>query len=79
VDWALATDVLPLTDEYGKNMGVWTAAGIVPQVLGIVVGGVIISSLSFLPHNEGFSALFGVVVLFFVLGTIFVYQIKGAK
>jgi MFS family permease len=79
VDWALATDVLPPTNEYGKDMGVWTAAGIVPQVLGIIVGGVIISTLGFLPNNEGFSALFGVVVLFFILGTTFVYQIKGAR
>jgi MFS family permease len=79
VDWALATDVLPPTDEYGKDMGIWTAAGILPQVIGIVLGGAILSALQPLPHHQGYSVLFAVVVAFFVLGTVFVYQVKGAR
>jgi MFS family permease len=79
VDWALATDVLPPTDEYGKDMGIWTAAGIVPQVLGIVLGGAILSALNFLPNNAGYSVLFAVVVVFFVAGTVFVSRVKGAR
>ncbi|HEX9058356.1 MAG TPA: MFS transporter [Ktedonobacterales bacterium] len=79
VDWALATDVLPPTDEYGKDMGIWTAAGIIPQVIGIVLGGVILSALKPLPNHQGYSVLFGIVVLFFVAGTFFVYQVKGAR
>ena len=79
VDWALATDVLPPTDEYGKDMGIWTAAGILPQVIGIVLGGAILSALQPLPHHQGSSVLFAVVVAFFALGTVFVYQGKGAK
>ena len=39
VDWALATDVLPPTDEAGKDLGIWSAAGGLPQVIGVVLGG----------------------------------------
>lgn len=79
VDWALATDVLPPTDEYGKDMGIWTAAGIIPQVIGIVLGGAILSALKPLPNHQGYSVLFAVIVAFFVAGTVFVYQVKGAR
>jgi MFS family permease len=79
VDWALATDVLPPSNEYGKDMGIWTAAGILPQVIGIVLGGTILSVLKPLPNHEGYTVLFGVVVTLFVLGTVFIYQVKGAK
>lgn len=79
VDWALATDVLPPTDEAGKNMGIWSAAGIIPQVLGVTLGGVLTFSLKQLPNHLGYDALFGVTVVLFLLGTVFVYQVKGAK
>ncbi len=79
VDWALATDVLPPTDQYGKDMGIWTAAGIIPQVIGIVLGGAVLSALKPLPNHQGYSVLFAVVVLFFAAGTVFVYQVKGAR
>src|SRR6185437_13307454 len=50
VDWALATDVLPPTDEAGKNMGIWTAAGIIPQVIGVLLGGLLTFEFHNLPN-----------------------------
>ncbi len=81
VDWALATDVLPEADRYGKDMGIWSAAGIIPQVLGIVLGGIIITTIrnSGIGLVGGYSVLFSVVVLLFALGTIGVTRIKGAR
>ncbi len=81
VDWALATDVLPSAERYGKDMGIWSAAGIIPQVIGILMGGIIISSLRQpgINPNLGYSALFGVVVVLFALGTYLVTRIKGAR
>ncbi len=82
VDWALATDVLPPTDQYGKDMGIWSAAGIIPQVLGIVLGGIVISQVhAFFGGNIalGYSALFAIVVVLFALGTILVSRVKGAR
>jgi MFS family permease len=81
VDWALATDVLPSAEQYGKDMGIWSAAGIIPQVLGIVLGGIIITTIrnSSIGLVGGYSVLFGVVVLLFALGTILVSRVKGAR
>lgn len=81
VDWALATDVLPPTDQYGKDMGIWSAAGIIPQVIGIALGGVILSSVKriFSSVTLGYSVLFGLVVILFALGTLLVRQVKGAR
>jgi MFS family permease len=79
VDWALATDVLPPTDEAGKYMGIWSAAGIIPQVIGVVLGGTITHFLKQLPNHLGYDALFGVTVVLFLLGTLLVRQVRGAR
>lgn len=79
VDWALATDVLPPTDEAGKNMGIWSAAGIIPQVIGVVLGGVLTFSLQKSPHHLGYTVLFAVTAVFFLIGTLLVKQVKGAR
>jgi MFS family permease len=79
VDWALATDVLPPTDEAGKNMGIWSAAGIIPQVVGVVLGGSLIYVLQSAPGHLGYTALFGVTTVFFLLGTVLIRQVKGAR
>ncbi len=80
VDWALATDVLPPTDQAGKNMGVWSAAGIIPQVIGVTLGGIIINVLRSAGNkNLGYSLLFGIAVVLFGLGTLLVRQVKGAR
>jgi len=38
VDWALIADVIPPTNEAGKFHGIWSAMGILPQVIGITIG-----------------------------------------
>jgi len=81
VDWALATDVLPPTDQYGKDMGIWSAAGILPQVIGVGLGGGILYALKAIFGNPtiGYSVLFGIVVVLFSMGTLLVRQVKGAR
>jgi len=79
VDWALATDVLPPTDEAGKFMGIWSAMSILPQVIGISIGGVLLQILHGLPHHLGYTVLFGVVIVYFALGTLVIRQVKGAR
>jgi len=79
VDWALTTDVLPPTDEAGKFMGIWSAVGILPQVVGITVGGVILQLLQTLPNHLGYTSLFGLTVVYIALGTLVIKQVKGAR
>jgi len=79
VDWALTTDVLPPTDEAGKFMGIWSAVGILPQVVGITVGGVILQLLETLPNHLGYTSLFGLTIVYIALGTLVIRQVKGAR
>lgn len=79
VDWALTTDVLPPTDEAGKFMGIWSAVGILPQVVGITVGGVILQLLQTLPNHLGYTSLFILTIIYIVLGTVVIRQVKGAR
>src|SRR5512142_1308834 len=76
VDWALATDVLPSMDDYAKDMGVWHVADVVPQVIATPIAGVLLDLFqSFGKANGmptlGYTVIFLVSVLYFILGTVF--------
>jgi MFS family permease len=79
VDWALTTDVLPPTNEAGKFLGIWSAMGILPQVLGITISGVLLQAMHTLPNHIGYTALFAVTIVYFGLGTLVIRQVKGAR
>jgi len=79
VDWALATDALPPTDEAGKFMGIWSAMGILPQVIGVTIGGVILQLLHQLPNNFGYTVLFIVTIVYFGLGTLVIRQVRSVR
>lgn len=79
VDWALTTDVLPPTNEAGKFMGIWSAVGILPQVVGLLIGGVLLQVLRSMPHHFGYTSLFILTIIYIVLGTIVIKQVKGAR
>lgn len=79
VDWALTTDVLPPTDQAGKFLGIWSAMGILPQVVGITIGGIILQVLHTLPYHFGYTTLFVVTIIYFGLGTLVIRQVKGVR
>ncbi|HAE82392.1 MAG TPA: MFS transporter, partial [Ktedonobacter sp.] len=79
VDWALTTDVLPPTDEAGKFLGIWSAMGILPQVIGISIGGVLLQLMHTLPYHIGYTVLFAVTIVYFGLGTLVIRQVKGVR
>ncbi len=79
VDWALTTDVLPPTDEAGKFMGIWSAMGILPQVIGISIGGILLQAMHTLPNHLGYTVLFIVTIVYFGFGTLVIKQVRGVK
>lgn len=79
VDQALATDVLPNRDDHGKDMGIWQVASILPQITGIVIGGLTLNYFRALPNHMGYTALMLVTMLFFALGTVFIRKVKGVR
>lgn len=79
VDWALTTDVLPPTDEAGKFMGIWSAVGILPQVVGLLIGGVLLQLLKSIPNHFGYTSLFILTIIYLILGTVVIRQVKGTR
>ena len=67
----------PATRE--KDMGIWQVASILPQITGIVIGALTLDALRSLPNHLGYSILMLITTLFFGLGTIFIYQVKGVR
>jgi len=79
VDWALTADALPPTNEAGKFLGIWSAMGILPQVVGITIGGIILQLLRGFPNHFGYTTLFVVTIVYFGLGTLVIRQVRGIK
>ena len=84
VDWALASDILPSMDDYAKDMGVWHVAMVLPQVIATPIAGFLLDNFQRVGKaqsipNLGYTVIFLVAVVYFVLGTVFVKQIKGAR
>jgi MFS family permease len=79
VDQALATDVLPNKDDYGKDMGIWQIASILPQITGIVIGGLTLTFFRAMPGRMGYAMLMGFTTVFFGLGTYFIHKVKGVR
>ena len=89
VDWALACDVLPdRQGAAGKDMGLWHASLTVPTVVGPAILALLLSYLEQPGHSVlgistsghvGFRVGFGIAALAYVLGTVMVTRIRGAR
>ncbi|MGE5139183.1 MAG: MFS transporter [Rudaea sp.] len=84
VDWALATDVLPSMDDYAKDMGVWHVADVFPQVIATPIAGILLDVFQMVGKSNGmptlgYSVIFAISALYFLLGTVFVRLIRGVR
>ena len=79
VDWALAIDVLPGGEDAAKDMGIWHVAIVLPQILAPALTGLTLNALKSQSLLLGYTVVFILTAIWFVLGTIFVRQIKGAR
>jgi MFS family permease len=84
VDWALASDVLPSMDDYAKDMGVWHVAMVFPQVIATPIAGFLLDNFQRIGKaqnipNLGYTVIFLLAVVYFIFGTVFVRQIRGAR
>ncbi len=77
VDWALVADVLPSHKNYARDMGVWNISLSLPQVIAPVIGGPLLDSFARNGHPIlGFQLLFGMAIVYCLLGTVTVRYIK---
>jgi MFS family permease len=79
VDWALAIDVLPGGEDAAKDMGIWHVAIVLPQILAPAVTGLTLNALKSRSLLLGYTVVFVMTAIWFVLGTVFVKQIRGAR
>lgn len=82
LSWALASDALPSMNDHGKDMGLWHVAVVLPQVIATPIAGFLLDhfqmtgAASNIPHM-GYIIIFSIAVVYFILGSIFLQQIKG--
>jgi Na+/melibiose symporter-like transporter len=79
VDWALAIDVLPQGDSAAKDMGIWHVSLVLPQVLAPALTGVVLSAFKQSSLLLGYTVVFILTALWFILGTVFVRQIRSVR
>ena len=80
VDWALVADVLPSHRNYARDMGVWNISQSLPQVIAPVIGGPLLDHFTQSGHPLiGFQLLFGMAIVYCLVGTVTVRYIRGIK
>ena len=80
VDWALLADVITSHRHYERDIGVWNISLSLPQVIAPVLGGPLIDSFARQGHPVvGFQLLFGMAILYCLLGTATISFIRKVK
>lgn len=76
-----ATDVLPNAHEFAKDMGVWSLALVLPQVIAAPIAGNLLDYFEKIGPSLhlGYSIVFCVSGVYFVVGSYFVYKIEAVK
>jgi len=80
VDWALACDTVPDRARSAKDMGLFHVGQTLPNSIVPAIEGVLISYFnSHTGVNSGYRVAFASVILFFLLGTMFVSRIRSVR
>jgi len=79
VDWALAVDVLPKGDAAAKDMGIWHVALVLPQMIAPAITGLTLTLFKPVGLLLGYTVVFVLTAVWFVLGTVFVRAIRGVR
>ena len=79
VDWALACDVLPAGEDAGRDMGIWALMGILPQLVGVLLGGLTLAFFRGFPNHLGYTLLFCLTLAQMALGTTLISRVRGVR
>ncbi|MCL6450755.1 MAG: MFS transporter [Acetobacteraceae bacterium] len=79
VDWALAVDVLPSLGSAARDLGIWSIAVTMPQVVGPLISGPLIDTFNRLQPLMGYRVVFALAFLYLLLGSVGVWRIRGAR
>ncbi|MFZ4509213.1 MAG: MFS transporter [Fimbriimonas sp.] len=76
--WALSADIIGESTEVAKDMGIWQAAIVVPQLFSGAMG-TLIDSINRSTINLGYSVAFTLGAFFFLSGALLVRKIQGVS
>jgi Na+/melibiose symporter-like transporter len=77
IDWALALRVLPQSADAGKDMGIWHVALVLPQILGPMLTGWIISGAKWaVSARFAYVLAFAIAAAWFSLSALFVARVR---
>jgi MFS family permease len=77
VNWALAIDALPSTEEAGKDLGVWSMAATLPTVFAPALGSLVIAGAARFGQTAlGYRAVFALATLSLIVGAICVSRVR---
>src|SRR5262249_40552643 len=79
VDWALAGDTLPPGASHAQDMGIWPVALVLPQVVAPALTGLVLTVSKQASLMTGYTVVFVMTAMWFVLGTVLVREIRGAR
>jgi MFS family permease len=78
VDWALVVDVLPSSDDAGKDMGIWSIATTLPAIIAPFIGAVVLNIAGAVGHTAlGYRLVFTLAVALLLLGAVFVLMVRN--
>lgn len=79
VDWALACDTIPDRTRSAKDMGLFHVGRTLPNSIVPAVEGALILFFNQHVANSGYRVAFASVIVFFLLGTLFVTRIRSVR
>lgn len=74
VDWALGSDAMPSRSSFARDMGVWHVAFVAPQFVSLPMGS-LLDNLNRSGGTAGYTAVFSLAALFFVVGMLLVRRV----
>ncbi|HEX5546452.1 MAG TPA: MFS transporter, partial [Ktedonobacterales bacterium] len=79
VDWALAVDVLPVAQNAGKDMGIWSTASNIPMLLAPLVGAGVLHFSGLAGQTTlGYQLVFLLAALCMIAGAVFIFAVRNA-
>ena len=84
VDWALASDTISAETNHAHDMGVWHVAITLPQVIATPIAGFLLDKFQAAGRQQGvahlgYTVIFLLAVVYFVLGTVLVRRIRNVR
>ena len=80
VDMAMVVEALPSEENAATDMGVWHTSLTLPQMIATPIAGIVLDNVKTNEGaHEGYVAVFGIAVAYFVLGTCLIQKLKNIK